>query len=67
MGKEEGTHTEPGHGAPPESDTSKGGSTRAPEPYYRQRDAEAVNLSASVGALGVDVIAAQQLPRSGVR
>jgi hypothetical protein len=23
MGKEEGTHTEPGHGAPPESDTSK--------------------------------------------
>jgi Cysteine rich repeat len=23
MGKEEGTHSEPGHGAPPESDTSK--------------------------------------------
>ena len=23
MGKEEGTHAEPGHGAPPESDTSK--------------------------------------------
>ena len=23
MGKEEGTHDEPGHGAPPESDTSK--------------------------------------------
>ena len=23
MGKEEGTHTEPGHGTPPESDTSK--------------------------------------------
>src|SRR6478752_577244 len=23
MGKEEGTHTEPSHGAPPESDTSK--------------------------------------------
>ena len=66
MGKEEGTHTEPGPRCSAGKRYKQGGSTRAPEPHNRQRDAKGVNSRKFFGGrwlrsvpLGVGVIAAQ--------
>jgi hypothetical protein len=44
IGKEEGTHTEPGHGTPPESDTKKIDQprVRTPQPAKRRQNNEPV-------------------------